>query len=254
MLNKRVIARLDIKMEHLIKGVRMEGWRKIGSPIDFAKSYYDEGADELVLLDVVASLYNRNNLTEILKDISSSIHIPITIGGGIRSHHDVEELLSAGADKVAINSEATKNPNLLEDLAKTFGSQAIVLSIESKKINNNLWEPLTDNGREHTHLDSLKWAMQAEQLGVGEIFLSSIDQDGTRLGPDIELIQSVSSMLKIPVISSSGVGCLEDVKDIFTKTECTATAIGTSLHYKDFSMSELKDYLLTSSIPVRKSL
>ncbi|HAU2049736.1 TPA: imidazole glycerol phosphate synthase subunit HisF, partial [Legionella pneumophila] len=214
MSNVRLIARLDIKGPNLIKGVHLEGLRVVGNPNEYAMAYYAQGADELIYMDTVASLYGRNNLSEIVKTTAENVFIPITVGGGIRSVDDAKQLLRCGADKVAINTAATKNPTLISDIARRFGSQCVVLSIEAKRTVNGRWEVMTDNGREHTGMDVVDWARNGEEFGAGEILLTSIDQEGTRKGFDLELVKQVSSMVSIPVIASGGMGKLEDLTEV----------------------------------------
>ncbi|HEM0907920.1 TPA: imidazole glycerol phosphate synthase subunit HisF, partial [Legionella pneumophila] len=197
MSNVRLIARLDIKGPNLIKGVHLEGLRVVGNPNEYAMAYYAQGADELIYMDTVASLYGRNNLSEIVKTTAENVFIPITVGGGIRSVDDAKQLLRCGADKVAINTAATKNPTLISDIARRFGSQCVVLSIEAKRTVDGRWEVMTDNGREHTGMDVVDWARNGEEFGAGEILLTSIDQEGTRKGFDLELVKQVSSMVSI---------------------------------------------------------
>ena len=170
MINRRIIGRLDVKSNFLIKGIRMEGWRKVGSPVEFAKKYYNSGIDELIFIDVVASLYERNNLSEIVSEIAQEVFIPITAGGGIRNLNDVDILLKAGADKITLNTAAIRNPSIIQEISSTYGSQATVVAIEAKQ-NSDLksWEPLTDNGRNHTNLDVIEWSKKAESLGAGEL-------------------------------------------------------------------------------------
>ena len=187
----RIIGRLDIKGPKLIKGIHLEGLRVIGSPEKFAKKYYEEGIDELIYLDAVASLYGRNNLHYIVKKTAQEVFVPLTVGGGIRSVKDVNDLLRVGADKISVNTAAVKRPALIKEIAETFGSQAVVLSIEAKK-QNNFWEVYTDNGRERTGLDVFEWSQQAIELGIGEILLTSVDKEGTQSGFDIDLIKKLT--------------------------------------------------------------
>src|SRR3989338_10018352 len=205
-MKKRIIARLDVKGPNVIKGIQFECLRVMGKPEDLAREYYLQGADELIYLDTVASLYQRNNLLNIVRQASENIFIPFTAGGGVRSISDIRSLLSAGAEKVAINTAATKNPNLIRQAARMFGSQCIVLSIEAKQIAPGRWEAYTDNGRNRTGLDVLKWAKRAEYLGAGEILLTSVDMEGTERGFDLELVEAVSKAVSIPVIASGGAG------------------------------------------------
>lgn len=251
MTNVRLIARLDLKMDFLIKGVQFEGWRKIGDPGEFALRYYEAGVDELLYMDVVASLYERNNLDNIVRKAAERIFVPITVGGGIRRLADVKTLLAAGADKVAINTAATRDPSLLSQISETYGSQATVLSIEAKRTGPNSWEAMTDNGRNHTGLDPVAWAAKAQELGAGEILLTSIDQDGTSRGLDIALIKAVTAAVDIPVIAGGGVGRNSDVVDGLRQGGAHAVAIGKALHYGNVQLPNLRANLADAGIPVR---
>lgn len=251
MSNVRLIARLDIKGPNLIKGIHLEGLRVVGNPNEFAMHYYSNGADELIYMDTVASLYGRNNLSDIVKTTAENVFIPITVGGGIRSVDDVKQLLRCGADKVAINTAATKNPTLLSDIARRFGSQCVVLSIEAKRTVNGRWEVMTDNGREHTGMDVVDWARNGQEFGAGELLLTSIDQEGTRKGFDLDLVQQVSQAVSIPVIASGGMGGLEDLTDVIHKGKADAVAMADVLHYKRLSLSEIRSYALENDIHVR---
>lgn len=251
MSNVRLIARLDIKGPNLIKGVHLEGLRVVGNPNEYAMQYYSQGADELIYMDTVASLYGRNNLSDIVKTTAENVFIPITVGGGIRSVDDAKQLLRCGADKVAINTAATKNPALISEIARRFGSQCVVLSIEAKRAANGRWEVMTDNGREHTEMDVVDWACNGEEFGAGEILLTSIDQEGTRKGFDLELVKQVSESVSIPVIASGGMGELDDLTDVVLKAKADAVAMADVLHYKRLSLSEIRNYALDNSIHVR---
>lgn len=243
MATVRMIARLDIKPPYLIKGIHLEGLRKIGCPIEYAKKYYKEGIDELIYMDVVASLYGRNSLVDIVKKTAENIFIPLTVGGGIRSIEDVSKLLQSGADKVAINTAAIHRPELIQEIARKFGSQCVVLSIEAKKTADNKWEAYTDNGREHTHKDVVEWAAYGEKLGAGEILVTSIDKEGTRQGFDIELIQAVANQVSIPVIASGGMGNPEHVLEAVNCADVSAVAMADSLHYNRHPYSEIHSFL-----------
>ncbi|NOZ51660.1 MAG: imidazole glycerol phosphate synthase subunit HisF [Gammaproteobacteria bacterium] len=252
MTNIRLIARLDIKGPNLIKGVQLEGLRIIGDPNAFAMRYYQEGADELLYMDSVASLYGRNNLSDVVRYTAQNIFIPFTVGGGIRNVGDVDTLLRAGADKVAINTAAIQRPMLITDVAKHFGSQCMVLSIEAKHKGNGHWEAYSDNGREPSHKDVVHWAKQGESLGAGEIVLTSVDCDGMRKGFNTELIHAVSSAVTIPVIASGGFGELKHLSDAVFKGNADAVAIATALHYQQVSFNDMRHYATTHNITVRQ--
>ena len=242
----RLIARLDIKGPNLIKGVRMEGLRVIGKPAEYARKYAEEGADEILYLDTVASLYGRNNLTEIIEEASDGVFIPITCAGGIRSVGDVQRLLDAGADKVAINSAAIREPALIRRCADRYGSQAIVVSIEAKRV-NGAWEAYTDCGRERTGREVQAWAAEAVALGAGEILLTSVDRDGTRKGPDLALAESLD--LPVPVVLSGGIAAPEDARQAAKVAD--ALAIGCALHYGNTTIPAVKSALAQSGLAVR---
>lgn len=240
MTYKRLIGRLDIKGPNVIKGIRLEGSRVVGTPDELAEKYYNEGIDELIYNDTAASLYGRNNLHEIVSRAASKLFIPLTVCGGIRSVEDVKKLLYSGADKVAVNTAATKNPELISQISKRFGSQCMVLSIEAKKKGEKKWEAFTDNGREHTGMDVVEWAKKAESLGAGEIFLTSVDCDGTMKGYDIALVNEVSKAVSIPVIACGGLGNEKDLYDVFTLGTADAAAAGAVFHFNKISVSMLK--------------
>jgi imidazole glycerol-phosphate synthase subunit HisF len=242
----RLIGRLDIKNSNLIKSINLEGLRIVGNPNTFAKKYYDEGIDELILMDVVATLYGRNYLTDILKEITKKIFIPITIGGGVRSIEDAKKLLSSGADKVAINSAAVKSPKFVENLVKEIGSQSVVISVEAKK-KDNWWEVYTSNGREPSGKNVVGWIEELMQLGAGEILLTSIDREGTRTGFDTDLVDQVSKICKIPLIISGGFGKTNDLDNVL-KNQVDAVAIADGIHYGRYTVSEIKDYIKTLKI------
>jgi imidazole glycerol-phosphate synthase subunit HisF len=247
----RIIARLDIKGPNLIKGIHLEGLRVVGDPGEYAHRYYTEGADELIYMDIVASLYGRNNLTEIVTRAARQIFVPMTVGGGVRSIEDATGLLRAGADKVAVNTAATKRPELLTDMARRFGSQCVVLSIEAKRVGPGKWEVYTDNGRERTGLDVVEWAQKGDRLGAGEILLTSVDQEGTRKGYDIELVRAVTPRVDVPVIASGGMGSLEHFGDVVRDGGADAVAIAGVLHYNKVSIGEIRSYARDSGIAVR---
>lgn len=248
---KRVIARLDIKAPNLIKGIHLEGLRVIGAPQEYAFDYYQQGADELIYLDIVASLYGRNGIFDLVKSTVQNVFIPLTAGGGIRTLQDVEKMLHSGADKVAVNTAAIKNPQFISEVAKQFGSQCFVLSVEAKRTSTTHWEAYTDNGREHTDQDVVSWCQQAEELGAGEILLTSIDQEGTRKGFDVALVKAVSSKVSIPVIASGGCGHVEHPVEAFNDGDASAVAIADMLHYKRATVQNFKQTLSNNGHQVR---
>lgn len=246
----RLVPRLDIKGEYLIKGIHLEGLRKIGNPQDFAQKYYQQGADELIYMDAVASLYGRNSLTNIIKETVKSVFIPITVGGGIRSIDDAKNVLRSGADKVAINTAATQNPQLINQMSRKFGSQSIVLSIEAKQKSSSEWEVYTDNGREKTGLNVRDWAIEAAERGAGEILLTSIDNEGTKQGFDTSLLNSIRRAVSIPVIISGGMGKIDDAVQAIN-LGANAIAIADILHYEKMSLNQVRDELSAQKIAVR---
>jgi cyclase len=247
----RVIARLDIKAPNLVKGIHLEGLRVIGDPAEHAVRYYQQGADELIYIDIVASLYERNNLTDLVKRTASDIFVPLTVGGGVRSVEDVNALLRAGADKVAINTGAVRRPALITEAARSFGSQCIVASIEAKRNQNGSgWEAYTDNGRERTGLDAVEWAKKLVDLGAGELLLTSVDKEGTRKGFDLELVQALGRTLEVPVIACGGAGSIDHVAQAI-RAGADAVAVAALLHYKTETVGSLKAGLAAAGIEVR---
>ncbi len=235
----RTIARLDVKGNDLIKSVCLEGLRKVGIPSEAARKYYKEGIDELIYIDLVASLYGRSKMNEIVSQTSKDVFIPLTAGGGIRNIVDVNDLLRSGADKVAINTGAVNNPNLIKEVADKYGNQCMVLSIEAKKKGPSEWEVYTECGRESTGIEVKAWAKKAELLGAGEILLTSIDKEGTKKGFDLELIKLVSSTVSIPIISSGGFGSLSHIQPSL-EAGSDAIAIAGGFHYSLFNISDVK--------------
>jgi cyclase len=247
----RLISRIDIKGENVIKGIHLEGLRVIGNPNKIASNYYNEGIDEIIFMDVVASLYGRNNIFSVINNAAQNIFVPITVGGGIRSVEDINSALRNGADKVAINTAAIKNPELISEASKIFGSQCIVLSIEAKRREGGYWEALVDNGREKTDISVLDWVKKAEGLGVGEILLTSVDKEGTQSGFDLELIEEVNNTVGVPVIACGGAGKLEHIEKIISKNINVSFALSSIFHYKKYSPSELKKALSNNGFNVR---
>lgn len=252
MKNTRLIARLDIKGSNLIKGIRFEGLRVIGSPNEYALKYYNQGADELLYMDTVASLYGRNHLGEIIKEATKNIFIPITVGGGIRTIEDARAILRSGADKVAVNTAAVKNPNVISEIAREFGSQCMVVSIEAKKLQGDCWEVYTDNGREKTGLDVVEWAKACVNNGAGELLITSVDQEGTRKGFDIGLISAICTEVNVPVIASGGMGTPEHMVIAANSGGADAVAMADILHYQRASIGDIRAIAKAAGIGVRQ--
>ena len=240
----RTIARIDIKNQSVIKGINLEGLRKIGNPENMAKEYYLNGIDEILIIDSVASLYGRNNLFDLIKNITKEIFIPITLGGGIRSLKDIENALNSGSDKVAINSKALQNPDFLSKAVSSFGESTILVNIEAKKIAENRWEPYKFCGREKTNLNLIDWINTIQDKGCGEILLTSIDKEGTETGFDIDLINNVHEVIKKPLIVSGGCGNLNHIQQVKKRFKEVSVAVASVLHYKTLKISEIKKLFL----------
>jgi cyclase len=232
MKTTRIIARLDIKGPNLVKGIHLEGLRVLGKPEDFAKYYYENGADELFYQDVAASLYDRNSLNDLISKTAKQIFIPLTVGGGIRSIEDIRNILRAGADKVCINTAAIKNPQLIADASNVFGSSTIVVAIEAIKQSNGSYLAYTDNGREYSGYEIVDWAKKIEELGAGEILITSVDREGSGVGFDIELTKKITSSVSIPVIAHGGAGNEEDVSQVIKNGKADAVALASLIHYE----------------------
>ena len=239
----RVIPRLDIKFPNLIKGIHLEGLRVVGDPVAFAQDYYQQGADELVYMDIVASLYERNTIGNFIQRTAANIFIPLTVGGGIRNVEDAKHALRMGADKVALNTAAIKNPNVINELADSFGSQCVVLSIEAKKIGENRWEAYYDNGREQSGFDVMEWIEEVQKRGAGELMITSVDHEGTQKGFDIPLMKQVCKNASIPVIASGGMGQLSHIGDLLRQTQVDAIAVAHVLHYKKETIPSIKSFI-----------
>jgi cyclase len=252
MSHVRIIARLDIKGPNLIKGVHLEGLRVVGDPHEHALRYYAEGADELLFIDIVASLYQRNNLSDIIKRTADRIYVPITVGGGIRSLGDVSQMMHSGADKVAINTAAIARPELISEVARRYGSQCMVLGIEAKRVAPGRWEAYTDNGRERTGQDVVQWARRAVDMGAGEILLTSVDQEGTRKGFDMPLVQQVCDAVNVPVTASGGFGRAEDLAAVGA-TGVSGIAIADALHWNRMTLPEIKAHAAALGLDVRRT-
>jgi len=246
--NTRIIARLDIKGENVIKGINLEGIRPVGKPDILAKKYYKQGVDEIIYMDAVASLYERNSLVKYIKSAAKDIFIPLTVGGGIKNIDDIKEVLNNGADKVAINTAAIKNPGLIKKASEMIGSQSIILSIEAKKQRDNSWEAYFNNGREKSGINVIDWIEEAEKLGAGEILLTSVDHEGLQRGMDIKLLEAINNKFKIPLIYAGGVGNIEHIKKVKDKVD--AIAIASILHYEKATISEIKDHIKINNYEV----
>jgi len=251
MSKKRIIARIDVKNEFVIKGIHLEGLRKVGKPNEFAKKYYESGIDEIIFMDAVAAYYDRNSLSHIIEKACSDVFVPITVGGGIRNIENIQTALNSGADKVAINTQSVKDPSFITQASKVFGSQCIVSSVDAKCIGNRKWEVYVDNGREPTGINVIEWVKELELLGAGEIMLTSIDQEGTKKGFDLELNKAVNETVSIPVIASGGAGKASDITKLMIESNVDAAAVASLLHYDLSTISEVKSYLYAEKIKVR---
>lgn len=251
MLSKRIIPCLDVKDGRVVKGVKFLELRDAGDPVENAKFYDEQGADELVFLDITASYEKRNIMIDVVKRTAEQVFMPLTVGGGIRTLEDVHNLLLAGADKVSINTAAVKDIRFVEASAKRFGSQCIVVAIDAKRKDNS-WEVYTHGGREPAGHDAIQWAKQVTASGAGEILLTSMDCDGTKLGFDIELTRQVSSAVSVPVIASGGAGTLEHLYEALAKGKADAVLAASIFHYREYTIEQAKEYLASKGIPIRR--
>ncbi|NLP44835.1 MAG: imidazole glycerol phosphate synthase subunit HisF [Peptococcaceae bacterium] len=251
MLTKRIIPCLDVQDGRVVKGINFLNLRDAGDPVELASYYDQEGADELVLLDISASAEGRATMIEVVEKTAEQIFIPFTVGGGLRNIEDIKNLLRAGADKVSLNTAAIQKPELIEQAAHIFGSQCIVVAIDARKVGEGRWEVYTYGGRTPTGLDALEWACKVERLGAGEILLTSMDRDGTKEGYDNDLNRTISQAVSIPVIASGGVGKLEHLADGLTIGGADAVLAASIFHYGEYKISEVKSYLKSRGIPVR---
>ncbi|KAA0577870.1 imidazole glycerol phosphate synthase subunit HisF [Azospirillum sp. B21] len=247
----RLIARLDIKGPNLIKGIHLEGLRVVGDPAVYARRYYEDGADELIYMDAVASLYQRNSLHSVVSATADGIFIPLTVGGGIRSLADVEALLRAGADKVAINTAAVERPALIEEVSRRFGAQCMVAQIDAKAVGPRQWEVYVNGGRDKTGRDAVAWARQVSEQGAGEILLTSIDREGTRKGFEIDLVHAVAEAVPVPVIASGGMGTPAHLVDAVQRGKADAIAMADMLHYNRATLSGVRAHAQQAGISVR---
>lgn len=250
MLTKRIIPCLDVKDGQVVKGIHFVGLKEVGDPVALAKKYYSDGADELVFLDISATVEKRKTMVDVVRRVAKEIFIPFTVGGGISTIEDVRVMLMAGADKVSLNSEAIRNPSLIEEASKRFGNQCIVLAVDAKKrADNTGWNVYVEGGRKDTGIDCMEWILKGVSLGAGEILLTSMDADGTKEGFDLELYKAVSKIVNVPVIASGGCGKLEDFKSAL---EVSDAALAASIfHYEESSVQNVKKYLKEEGVAVR---
>ena len=251
MLAKRIIPCLDVRDGRVVKGVNFVNIRDAGDPVELAKYYSDQGADEVVFLDITATSDARKSVVHVIENTGKKVFVPLTVGGGIRTVEDFQEILRAGADKISVNSAAVKDPDLIFRAAEQFGSQCVVLAIDGKSRGDGTWEVVIAGGRTHTGLDVVEWAKKGQALGAGEILLTSMDADGTQAGFDLEMTKAVVDAVSIPVIASGGAGRLEDFYEVFDKTGCDAALAASLFHYGTLTVPQVKEYLRQRSIPVR---
>jgi cyclase len=250
MLAKRIIPCLDVDKGRVVKGIKFKNLVDAGDPVETALAYEEQGADELVFLDITASYEDRSIMLDVVKAVAENVFMPFTVGGGIRNLEDIRKLLLSGADKISINTSAVKNPDLIKESAKLFGSQCIVVAIDAKRKEKG-WEVYINGGRTPTGLDVIEWAKKVAELGAGEILLTSIDKDGTKSGYDIELTKMVSGSVHIPVIASGGAGSVEHFYQVFTEGKADAALAASLFHFKEVSIPQLKEYLFSRGVPVR---
>lgn len=249
MLTKRIIPCLDVNNGQTVKGTGFVRMKYAGDPVKLARKYYDEGADELVLLDITASYEQRKTMIEVVENVAREIFIPFTVGGGISTIEDIRNLLNAGADKVSINTAAVINPQIIKEASAIFGSQCLVIAIDAKKIAGQ-WKVFINGGREATSLDVITWAKDVERLGGGEVLLTSIDNDGTKRGYDLALTSKIAGTLTIPVIASGGAGSLSDIREVFTQGKADAALVASLFHYNAYTVREVKEYLQGNGVEV----
>jgi len=251
MHTKRIIPCLDVKAGRVVKGTNFVGLRDAGDPVELAATYDIEGADELVFLDITASVEERKAMLDVINKTAGEVFMPLTVGGGISTVDDIRNALRAGADKTSVNSAAVKNPQLIAEGAKLFGSQCIVLAIDARRCGENKWEVYVHGGRTPTGIDAIEWAKQGVALGAGEILLTSMDADGTKNGYDIPLTKAVSEAVNVPIIASGGAGKLEDFYEVLTEGGADAVLAASVFHYKTFTIQQVKEYLRDRGIEVR---
>ncbi|HIS76204.1 MAG TPA: imidazole glycerol phosphate synthase subunit HisF [Candidatus Merdivicinus excrementipullorum] len=251
MLAKRIIPCLDVRDGKVVKGVNFVGIQEVGDPVECARAYMEQGADEIVFLDITATSDNRDTIVDVVRETAKQVFVPLTVGGGIRSVEDFSKLLRAGADKVSVNSSALKNPQLIAEAADKFGSQCVVAAIDAKRMEDGSWHAFVAGGRKDTGIDAVEWAAKACELGAGEILLTSMDADGTKQGFDLDLLNAVIARVNIPVIASGGCGSLAHFSEVFEKTGADAALAASLFHYKELTVGQVKEHLRSRNIPVR---
>ena len=251
MLTKRIIPCLDVKDGKVVKGINFKNLRDIGSPPELAKAYEAQGADEVTFLDISASLESRGTLLDIVSETAKSLFVPLCVGGGIRTFEDMRDALNAGADKVSVNSAAVTNPEIITECAERFGRQCVIVAIDAKQVGENKWTVWTHGGTRDTGMDVIDWAKKVEELGAGEILLTSMDADGVKTGYDIPLTAAVADAVSIPVIASGGCGSIEHIYEVFTKTNAAAALAASIFHYNECTVADVKQYLKERGVAVR---
>lgn len=252
MLKKRIIPCLDVKDGRVVKGVNFVNLTDVGDPVDSARAYYEAGCDELVFLDITATSDNRETTVDMVRRVADQVFIPFTVGGGIRSVEDMNKMLKAGADKVAVNSSALANPQLIADCAQKFGNQCVVAAIDAKKMADGSWHVFVAGGRKDTGMDLIQWAQEVVALGAGEILLTSMDKDGTKSGFDLEMLNRVAEVVDVPIIASGGAGNIEDIVEVFEKTTATGALAASIFHFGEVNIGETKQVLANAGIEVRR--
>ena len=250
MLAKRIIPCLDVKDGQVVKGINFKGLRDVGYPPELAAEYERQGADEITFLDITASLEARDTMLKIVSETASSLFVPLTVGGGIRTAEDMRNALNAGADKVSVNSAAVSNPGIISECASDFGSQCVVVAIDGKRVGDH-WEVFTHGGTKPTGIDAVEWAQRAQDLGAGEILLTSMDADGVKTGYDIPLTAAVADAVDIPVIASGGCGSKEHIYEVFAQTGASAALAASIFHYNEYTVGQVKEYLRDMGVNVR---
>ena len=254
MLAKRIIPCLDVRDGRVVKGVNFVNIRDAGDPVELATYYSQQGADEIVFLDITATVEARKTVADVVRRTVQQVFVPVTVGGGIRTLEDFQQLLRAGADKISVNSAAVKDPTLISRAAERFGSQCVVLAIDARKREDGSYEVVVAGGRTPTGKDAVEWAKEGERLGAGEILLTSMDADGTKQGFDLELLNAITAVVNIPVIASGGCGKLQHFSEVFEKTDADAALAASLFHYRELTVGEVKDFLREKKIPVRDNI